>query len=226
MSQCHCCRDPLLLHAIHNVSVWVTEIQVKVSARCRNTRLYYTKVTLAMRHLLYEGGDSKNKCVYVSVTMSSVKGKRFDFMHCVQQWLIAARHSTPEYLSKKKKPVFWGECARHRSNTPHISRSASIALEKEQAAVFVRCRADAHCGTCGIYSDSYCVTLTMQPSCFLFASDSRNQNICLSVVQAVWWAVDTWGDEPGSQNKKLIKKNFSHIWMSSSILIFSVRGFR
>lgn len=107
-------------------------------------------------------------------------------MHCVQQRLIATRRSTPEYFSKK--PVFLGgggECARHRSNTPDISRSASTALEKEQAAVFVGCSTDAHCGTCGIYSDSYCVTLTMQSSGFLFASDSRSQNICLRLVQAV-----------------------------------------
>lgn len=45
--------------ALHRVPVWVSEIQVKVSVYFRNTGLYYTKVILEIRFLLYEGEETK-----------------------------------------------------------------------------------------------------------------------------------------------------------------------
>lgn len=67
--------------------------------------------------------------------------------------------------------------------------------------MFVCCSRNAHYGACGIYSDSYCAMKIMQSlGFFLFASQSRNQNIVLSLVQPAAASLadkDTRGMEQG-----------------------------
>lgn len=61
--------------ALLSVSVWVSEILVKVSIHFRNTGLHYTKVMLEIRFLLYKVEETK---ITVTIRYSQIlKGEVF-----------------------------------------------------------------------------------------------------------------------------------------------------